>query len=116
MGAGGIYYLDLDRLEGLDPLSGFGPRAANHLRRTASFKHLPDILVNSFYDPKKDEVAAFEELIGNHGGLGGNQSHAFLLYLSEWNLEKEEIVGAEQLHSILKSKLVQALSGEGERS
>ncbi len=115
MGAEGIYFLDGDRVEGLNPLSNFGPRAANHLRRTASFKHLPDILVNSFYDPKKDEVAAFEELIGNHGGLGGSQSHAFLIYLSEWNLEKEEIVGAEQLHSILKSKLERAQSGEENR-
>jgi len=115
MGRGGIYYLDEDRVEGKNPLSSFGPRAASHLRRTASFKHLPDILVNSFYDPKKDEVAAFEELIGNHGGLGGDQSCPFLIYLSEWNLEKEEIVGAEQLHSILKNKLEQAQSGEEKR-
>ena len=115
MGAGGIYYLDEDRIEGINPLSNFGPRAANHLRRTASFKHVPDILVNSFYDPKKDEVAAFEELIGNHGGLGGSQSRAFLIYLSEWDLEKEEIVGAEQVYAILKSKLEQAQCGEERR-
>jgi hypothetical protein len=29
--------------------------------------------VNSVYDPTNDEVAAFEELIGSHGGLGGTQ-------------------------------------------
>ena len=50
-------------------------------------------------------MAAFEELIGSHGGLGGEQSKPFLLYPSNWNLEKEEILGAEKLHTVLKSKL-----------
>jgi putative membrane protein len=112
MGAGGIYYLAEDRVEGLNPLSDFGPRAASHLRKTAGFTNVPDILVNSFYDSEKDEVAAFEELIGSHGGLGGNQSRPFLMYLSEWDLEKEEIVGAERVYGILKSKLEDAQSRE----
>ncbi len=112
MGAGGIYYLAEDRVDGLNPLSNFGPRAADHLRRTAGFRHVPDILINSFYDSEKDEVAAFEELIGSHGGLGGNQSRPFLMYLSEWDLEKVEIVGAEQVYGILKSKLDHDLFGK----
>ncbi len=105
LGAGGAYYLSGDRVEGQNPLSNFGPRAADHLRRTAGFKHVPDILINSFYDSEKDEVAAFEELVGSHGGLGGVQSRPFLMYLSGWDLEKEEIVGAEQVYRILKDKL-----------
>jgi putative membrane protein len=112
IGAGGIYYLAEDRVDGLNPLSNFGPRAADHLRRTAGFRHVPDILINSFYDSEKDEVAAFEELIGSHGGLGGNQSRPFLMYPSKWDLEKEEIVGAEQVYGILKSELEHALSRE----
>ncbi|WP_424355817.1 phage holin family protein [Methanobacterium sp. MBAC-LM] len=105
IGSKGIYYLKNDRIEGENPLKGFGKNAALHLKRTDSFKYVPDILVNSLYDAQRNEVAAFEELIGSHGGLGGEQSKPFLLYPSSWNLEKEEIIGAEKLHSILKSKL-----------
>ncbi|MGB9980489.1 phage holin family protein [Methanobacterium sp.] len=105
IGSNGVYYLKNDRIEGENPLKGFGKNAALHLKRTDSFKYVPDILVNSLYDAEKNEVAAFEELIGSHGGLGGDQSKPFLLYPSSWNLEKEEIVGAEKLHKVLKNKL-----------
>ena len=37
-------------------------------------------MVNSRYDPELDEVAAFEDQVGSHGGLGGPQTHPFLLY------------------------------------
>ena len=32
----------------------------------------------SIYDPVKNEVAAFEELVGSHGGIGGEQSFPFI--------------------------------------
>ncbi|MFB3764209.1 MAG: phage holin family protein [Methanotrichaceae archaeon] len=105
IGAKGRYYLEEDRIVGQNPLANFGPRIARHLRRTAEFKYVPDILVNSIYDAVKDEVAAFEELIGNHGGAGGRQSYPFLIYPAEWDLGNEEIVGAEEIHRILKSKM-----------
>jgi hypothetical protein len=35
-------------------------------------------------DPSTDEVAAFEELIGSHGGLGGWQTQASLVYPATW--------------------------------
>ena len=105
IGSQGIYYLADDTVEGVNPLNGFGSNAAHHLKRTDSFKYVPDILVNSFYDEQKDEVAAFEELVGSHGGLGGNQTKPFIMHPSHWHLDNEEIVGAERLHEILKSKL-----------
>jgi len=105
VGAKGTYYLHHDRYEGENPLDNFGPRAADHLRRTDSFRYVPDILVNSVYDPDNDEVAAFEELVGSHGGLGGTQCKPFVLYPAEWGLDQKEIVGAEKLHQLLKSKL-----------
>jgi hypothetical protein len=107
IGAKGIYHLADDSVEGENPLAVFGPHAAAHIRRTDGFKHAPDVLVNSFYDPKSNEVAAFEELIGSHGGLGGNQSKPFLMTPSEWNLDGTEIVGAETLHKVLKGRLEQ---------
>jgi putative membrane protein len=105
VGAKGTYYLRDDRCEGQNPLAIFGPRAADHLRRTDSFRYAPDILVNSVYDPDNDEVAAFEELVGSHGGLGGTQCKPFVLYPAEWDLDQKEIVGAEKLHELFKSKL-----------
>ncbi|MDI6643758.1 MAG: phage holin family protein [Methanobacteriaceae archaeon] len=104
IGSEGIYYLADDTVEGVNPLNSFGSNAPHHLKRTDSFKYVPDILVNSFYDEQKDEVAAFEELVGSHGGLGGNQTKPFIMHPSHWNLDNEEIVGAEKLHEILKSK------------
>lgn len=105
IGAEGIYYLNTDEIEGENPLKNFGKNAVIHLKRTDTFKYVPDILINSFYDPETEEVAAFEELIGSHGGLGGGQSRPFIMYPSSWHLEDEEIVGAEKLHNVLKNRM-----------
>ena len=75
IGAGGTHFLDEDRVEGEDPLAPFGPNAADHVRRTDGFPHCADLMVNSTYWPEFGEVAAFEELVGSHGGMGGTQSH-----------------------------------------
>ncbi|MBQ7928354.1 MAG: phage holin family protein [Methanobrevibacter sp.] len=102
IGKDGIYYLDSGEIEGENPLEGFGDNIARHIKRNSSFKHTPDILVNSFYDSETDEVCAFEELVGSHGGAGGSQSKPFILYPSSWNLPDEEIIGAESIYKILK--------------
>jgi hypothetical protein len=102
VGPGGTHFLAERRVEGSDPLLNFGRRAAQHLLRLDTFTHAPDILVNSFYDPATDEAAAFEELIGGHGGLGGKQMHPFLLHPSILTLDELEIVGTEHLHRILR--------------
>jgi hypothetical protein len=106
LGANGKYYLDDDRVDGENPLTVFGPNAANHLRRTDSFANCPDILVNSFYDPENDEGCAFEELIGFHGGLGGTQTQPFLLHPVELEVEGE-LVGAASVYRTCKGWLDQ---------
>ena len=105
IGKNGTYYLDKDEFEGENPLEGFGDNIARHLKRNSSFKYTPDILVNSFYDSEKDEVCAFEELVGSHGGAGGSQSKPFILYPSDWDVPDDEIIGAENIYKILKSNL-----------
>ncbi|WP_406532637.1 hypothetical protein [Methanobrevibacter sp.] len=105
IGKNGIYYLDNDEIEGKNPLEGFGDNIVQHLKRSSSFKYTPDILVNSFYDAENDEVCAFEELVGSHGGVGGSQSEPFILYPSDWNVPDEEIVGAENIYRVLKTNL-----------
>ena len=104
IGDNGIYYLETDEIIGENPLEGFGKNAARHLKRQNSFKNMPDILVNSFYDEKYDEVCAFEELIGSHGGLGGNQTKPFILYPSEWE-DPRELIGAESIYAFLKKEI-----------
>ena len=80
LGAQGVRYLDAgdgpDAVEGEDPTLLFGPHTADSLRREDAMLHAPDILALSQYDPELGEVAAFEELIGSHGGLGGFQTRA----------------------------------------
>lgn len=93
----------LDRTPG--PLAAFGPGAADAVRRTHSFPHTADIMVNSFHDPADGEVLAFEEQIGSHGGLGGAQSRPFLLSplaLSAPVEDHEELAGAEHVHRVLR--------------
>ena len=103
LGAGGRHLLDSGIVEGEDPLAPFGPRAADHVRRTDRFSTCPDIVVNSTYWQDTDEVAAFEELVGSHGGLGGTQALPFVLHPSElpWPAAHgEDVVGAETIHRI----------------
>ncbi|HSS75126.1 MAG TPA: hypothetical protein VLV54_00105, partial [Thermoanaerobaculia bacterium] len=50
--------------------------------------------------PEFGEVAAFEELVGSHGGMGGTQSYPFVLHPSELSWPGEEVVGAERVHRI----------------
>ena len=107
IGKNGTYYLDSDKIEGENPLEGFGDNIVQHLKRTSSFEHTPDILVNSFYDEEADEVCAFEELVGSHGGAGGDQSKPFILYPSSWNVSDDEIVGAENIYKLLKENLAE---------
>lgn len=102
IGAQGRAYLAKDRVEGEDPLAAFGANAASHLRRTDGFPDAPDILVNSFYHSQTEEVAAFEELIGSHGGLGGWQTQPFLIYPSVLPAPEAPIVGAAALYAVLK--------------
>jgi putative membrane protein len=103
----GAYFLRDGSVEGEDPLASFGPHAARHLRREAEFPNVPDILVISSVDPITGEVPAFEELVGNHGGLGGWQREPFLLYPAVFDPGDEEIVGAGQVHNVLKGWIAQ---------
>ncbi|KAK1186334.1 phage holin family protein [Streptomyces sp. NBS 14/10] len=112
LGADGAeHHLDTGRVVGRSPLKAFGDGAAAAVRRTARFPNAPDIMVNSAYDPATGEVHAFEGQIGSHGGLGGAQSHPFLLWpieLSPPIRPGEQLVGAERVHAVLRRWLREA--------
>ena len=52
----------------------------------------------SVVDAETDEVAAFEELVGSHGGLGGWQTEAILMHPRSWPLDEPDIVGPDALY------------------
>jgi uncharacterized membrane protein YvlD (DUF360 family) len=107
IGGAGTNHLDADRVVGEDPLAPFGPNAARHVRRTDAFPHCADLMINSAYWPQFGEVAAFEELVGSHGGLGGTQCFPFVLHPAELEWPDVEVVGAESVHLILRGWLAQ---------
>jgi hypothetical protein len=89
VGPDGVRVLLDGFVEGRDPLTAFGPRAAADLARVAVMDSCPDLYVHSTVDPRTDEVHAFEELVGCHGGLGGWQNDAVLVHPADWPLEPD---------------------------
>ena len=86
IGAGGLQVLDDGQVEGEDPLLPYGSRARTDLLRATSMANTGDLLILSSVDAT-GHVHAFEELVGSHGGMGGDQNEAMLLYPSELSLD-----------------------------
>ena len=72
MGTGGFRGLATGRGQGEDPLARFSPHTARFLLRQSSYCNVGDIVINSLVD-QRGHVAAFEELIGCHGGAGASR-------------------------------------------
>jgi uncharacterized membrane protein YvlD (DUF360 family) len=111
LGKEGIHFLDEDRVEGTDPLAVFGPHAVDDVRRHDTLAHVGDLIINSPIDPGTEEVAAYEELVGCHGGLGGWQTEAVLVHPTEWQVDAPPLVGADEVHH----QLVRWLEQLGQR-
>jgi hypothetical protein len=86
-----VCHLDSNKVDGDDPLEQFGPYAAESLKRLDGMGNCGDLVLISMLDPDTQQVAAFEELIGSHGGLGGPQTEPMLLYPFEWELKTETL-------------------------
>lgn len=103
----GARHLDSGRVDGRDPLEGFGPYAERALKRLDGMSNCGDLVLISMLDPSSSEVAAFEELIGSHGGLGGLQTDALILHPADWALGPDPLVGAPTVHDQLRRWLAQ---------
>jgi uncharacterized membrane protein YvlD (DUF360 family) len=81
LGKGGRRNLHTGEVTGADPLQPYGDveLRAWQVRRVMDFPNAGDLMVNSSVFPD-GTVAALEELIGNHGGMGGEQTDAFLFH------------------------------------
>ena len=104
LGADGTHDLTTGEVVGEDPLALFGTDAVGDFIHVSSYPNAPDIYVNSLYDPVLDEVAAFEELVGCHGGLGGWQTRPLLVHPAEWSIDEDllddrgRLRGADMVH------------------
>jgi uncharacterized membrane protein YvlD (DUF360 family) len=105
LGNNGWHRLGDGHVEGDDPLIPFGPYAPEFVKRVAHRPECPDVYVNSLVDPGTEEVAAFEGLVGCHGGLGGWQDRASIVFPTDLPYPDERVVGADAMHVALRSIL-----------
>lgn len=117
IGPRGVHRLASGEVEGEDPLAGFGPHAARDFLHASHFPAAPDIYLNSAHDPDLDEVTAFEELVGCHGGLGGWQTRALLVHPADWSVDADLLAEDGHLHTAenLHRQLVRWLERLGHR-
>ena len=117
IGAQGRHDLDTGVVTGTDPLAPFPEHAAEVLARAMALKEAPDLYLNSTLDPDTLDIAAFEPLVGAHGGLGGWQDRAVLLVPRDLEhvVPQERILGADRLHEVLVKMLEEAGQRTDER-
>ncbi|MFW9935476.1 MAG: alkaline phosphatase family protein [Candidatus Thorarchaeota archaeon] len=102
LGKKGAIELRTGKVDGTNPLIPYGREdiRMKQLLRLSEFPSAGDLTVVSPVYPD-GSVAAYEELIGNHGGVGGNQTHAILLHPKDIKFEGKNIANAEQIYDIL---------------
>jgi hypothetical protein len=115
IGRGGVHGLRDGDVAGDDPLAPYGPNAARLVLEASTFRNAPDLYVLSAWWPDSGEVAAFENLVGSHGGLGGRQTQPFLLRPADLPLQPEPVVGAAAMYRILKGWVTGSRPDEGDR-
>ncbi|HET8915920.1 MAG TPA: hypothetical protein VFM91_09460 [Propionibacteriaceae bacterium] len=107
IGANGRIRLDTGEVAGEDPLHPYRNHAARVLCRAVVMPEAPDLYVNSRVDEVTLDIAAFEPLVGAHGGLGGWQDRAVLITPRTLAhvLPTEHIEGADRVHGVLVAML-----------
>ncbi len=98
----GAVELRTGNIDGINPLIPYERPEIRikQLLRLAEFPSAGDLTLISPVYPD-GSVAAYEELIGNHGGVGGNQTHAIFVHPTDYEVDGEAIINAEQIYPIL---------------
>lgn len=104
VGKRGIRNLVTGEITGHDPLIQYGdPEVrAEQLRYLADFPEGGDLIIFSSVFPD-GTVAAFEELIGSHGGMGGNQTDAFIFHQSDISIP-DNITNSNQVFAFFNER------------
>jgi hypothetical protein len=103
LGKHGARNLSTGAVTGDDPLAVYGRSElrAEQLLRLARFESAGDlILISTLYSD--GSVAAFEELVGSHGGMGGEQTDAFLFHPRAEHVP-EAIANSAEVYEVLEA-------------
>ena len=102
LGKEGAVELQTGKVDGTNPLIPYKREdmRVEQLLRLAEFPSAGDLTLVSPVYPD-GSVAAYEELIGSHGGVGGEQTNPFLLHPTEFKVKGDKIINAEQIYPIL---------------
>jgi len=102
-GKNGARNLHTGDVVGEDPLEIYGDVELRswQVRRVADFSNSGDLIINSTIYPD-GTVAALEEMIGSHGGLGGEQTDAFILHPGD--MEIPETRNSRDVKAILDAR------------
>jgi uncharacterized membrane protein YvlD (DUF360 family) len=98
LGRHGRLDLTADEPDAGDPLAAYGSRAADNLRHLDGFDNVGDLILLGAVDDLSGEVTGFEELVGSHGGLGGEQAESFILIPATLKLTDDPPVGAPAVY------------------
>jgi hypothetical protein len=103
MGKDGVRNLHTGEVVGRDPLEPYGDvnLRAEQVRRVADFPHAGDLMVNSTLYPD-GTVAAMEDLVGSHGGMGGEQTDAFIFHAPD--MQVPETKNSADVFAILDAR------------
>jgi uncharacterized membrane protein YvlD (DUF360 family) len=121
LGKGGTRNLHTGQVQGADPVKMYAPEDPKaygsntietrvwQIRRVMDFPHAGDLMVIStvYLD---GTVAALEELIGSHGGLGGEQTDAFLLHPG--TIQVPEVRNSADVFGVLNARRGQPVTAE----
>jgi len=103
-GKNGARNLHTGDVTGEDPFASYGDVELRswQVRRIADFHNCGDLILNSPVYPD-GTVAAYEELIGSHGGLGGEQTDAFIFHPDD--MEIPETRNSMDFMPLLKARV-----------
>jgi hypothetical protein len=103
-GKNGARNLHTGDIVGDDPLLPYGNPAlrAEQLGRLADFKNSGDLIINAAMFPDGTSPA-LEEMVGHHGGLGGEQTDAFIFH--PMDMVVPEVCNSNEVMAILKSRV-----------
>lgn len=113
IGKQGRINLKTEKVEGKNPIGSYKNIRTKELLNLAKDPHAPDLILISAKHPGSNEVYAFEELVGNHGGIGGWQTEALLLHPRELKIGKKfyengALYGSTTIHDIFTGWLADA--------
>jgi type I phosphodiesterase/nucleotide pyrophosphatase len=72
---------------------------AAQLRRLNGFERAGDLVVFGAYDG--DKQVNFEDQVGGHGSIGGDQLHPFLLVKKQWEVDTARVTNSSDLYPML---------------